>query len=105
MRVGETLASNIWPNDVHAVVAVADPTKGERLVLVTSCLSPDMQTILQAAHATTVPAIAVPRNILTVPRLPRLGSGKVDYPSVQRLAEAAVTAPSHSPAATRVAPS
>jgi acyl-[acyl-carrier-protein]-phospholipid O-acyltransferase/long-chain-fatty-acid--[acyl-carrier-protein] ligase len=87
MTVGETLASDIWPNDAHAVVALADPDKGERLMLVTSHMSADPQTLLQAAHAQGIPDIMVPRRILTVARLPRLGSGKIDYPAVKRLAE------------------
>jgi len=88
MTVGENLAASVWPNAVHAVMALADPDKGERLVLVTSHMSADLQTLLQAAHAQGIPAIMVPRSILTIARLPRLGSGKVDYPAVRRLAEA-----------------
>jgi acyl-[acyl-carrier-protein]-phospholipid O-acyltransferase/long-chain-fatty-acid--[acyl-carrier-protein] ligase len=87
MTVGETLAASIWPNDAHAVVALADPNKGERLVLVTSQMSADLHTLLQAAHAQGIPDIMVPRNIRTVARLPRLGSGKVDYLAAKRLAE------------------
>jgi acyl-[acyl-carrier-protein]-phospholipid O-acyltransferase/long-chain-fatty-acid--[acyl-carrier-protein] ligase len=87
MAVSETLVSSIWPNDVHAVVALTDPNKGERLVLVTSHMSADMHTLLQAAHAQGISDIMMPRSILTVARLPRLGSGKIDYPAVKRLAE------------------
>lgn len=93
MAVGENLAAAIWPDAVHAVVALADPNKGERLVLVTSHMAARLQTLLQAAHARGIPDIMVPRRILILARLPRLGSGKVDYPAVQRLTEAELVAP------------
>jgi acyl-[acyl-carrier-protein]-phospholipid O-acyltransferase / long-chain-fatty-acid--[acyl-carrier-protein] ligase len=87
MAVGEHLAGHIWPGDVHAVVAVADARKGARLVLVTSCMSAVLDTLLQAANSQGVPGIMVPRRILKLPRLPRLGSGKINYPAVQLLVE------------------
>ena len=36
--------------------------------------------------------IMVPRTVLVLPRLPRLGTGKPDYPAIRLLAEAEVTA-------------
>jgi acyl-[acyl-carrier-protein]-phospholipid O-acyltransferase/long-chain-fatty-acid--[acyl-carrier-protein] ligase len=35
-----------------------------------------------------IPEIAVPRAVLCVPSVPLLGTGKLDYPAVQRLADA-----------------
>ena len=92
MTVGEALASQLWPGDTHAVVALSDAAKGERLVLITNQASAEVRTLLRAAQAEGLPEIMVPRSIVTVPALPRLGSGKIDYPAVQRLAEAGQTA-------------
>ena len=88
MTVGEGLAARVWPDAVHAVVALADPGKGERLVLVTNHAGAAVSELLGAARAERLPEIMVPRAMLFVAVLPRLGSGKVDYPAVQRLAEA-----------------
>ncbi|MDR3530774.1 MAG: AMP-binding protein [Rhodopila sp.] len=104
MTAGEILAGSIWPNDMHAVVAVTDPNKGERLVLVTSCMSADVQTLLRAAQGSGIPAIMVPRSILALPQLPRLGSGKVAYPSLQRMVETDIIATGHSAPAAGLAP-
>jgi acyl-[acyl-carrier-protein]-phospholipid O-acyltransferase / long-chain-fatty-acid--[acyl-carrier-protein] ligase len=54
---------------------------------VTSCMSAVLDTLLQAANSQGVPGIMVPRRILKLPRLPRLGSGKINYPAVQLLVE------------------
>src|SRR6185437_9489218 len=77
-----------WPAGMHAVVAIADKSKGERLVLVTNQEGAEVRQLLGAARAEGIPEIMVPRTILPVAVLPRLGTGKVDYPAVQRLAEA-----------------
>ena len=36
-----------------------------------------------------IPEIMVPRAVLSVPSIPLLGTGKVDYPAVQGLVDAA----------------
>ncbi len=36
LAAGRGLAASVWPEDVHAVVAVADARKGEKLLLVTT---------------------------------------------------------------------
>jgi acyl-[acyl-carrier-protein]-phospholipid O-acyltransferase/long-chain-fatty-acid--[acyl-carrier-protein] ligase len=86
MAVGEELAAALWPDAVHAVVALPDPRKGEQLLLVTTRAGAEVPQLLAAARARGVPEIMVPRRIMTVPQMPRLGSGKVDYQAVQRLA-------------------
>lgn len=43
--------------------------------------------LLSAAHDRGVVEIMVPRNVMVVDRLPLLGTGKADYPAVQKLAE------------------
>ncbi len=92
MTVGEALAASIWPDDAHAVVALGDMRKGERLVLVTSRLSASPQELLRAAQAQGIPELVVPRMVLPQAHLPRLGSGKLDYAAVQRVAEAELAA-------------
>ena len=88
MGVGEALADRVWPDSVHAVVAIPDLHKGERLVLVTSSMTAMPDPLLAAARHDGIPAIMVPRAIVRLQRLPRLGTGKIDYPAVRRLAEA-----------------
>ncbi len=45
--------------------------------------------LVEAAHRERLPDIAIPREVCRVAALPLLGSGKTDYPAVQRLAAAA----------------
>jgi acyl-[acyl-carrier-protein]-phospholipid O-acyltransferase/long-chain-fatty-acid--[acyl-carrier-protein] ligase len=88
LTAAEDLASSVWPDCRHAVVAVADPKKGERLVLVTDFRDADSAPLIAHAKAIGAPEIAVPRRIIRVPEIPVLGSGKTDYVALQRIVDA-----------------
>ncbi len=88
LTAAEDLACAVWPDARHAVIAMPDPKKGERLVLVTDQLEADAGPLLAHAQAIGAPEIAVPRKIIKVPEVPVLGTGKTDYVAIQRMAEA-----------------
>jgi acyl-[acyl-carrier-protein]-phospholipid O-acyltransferase/long-chain-fatty-acid--[acyl-carrier-protein] ligase len=93
LSAAESLAGTIWPDTAHAVVALPDPRKGERLVLVTTQSDASVRALLTAARTRGTPEIMVARDIMTVERMPLLGTGKVDYLAVQALADARGHAP------------
>jgi acyl-[acyl-carrier-protein]-phospholipid O-acyltransferase/long-chain-fatty-acid--[acyl-carrier-protein] ligase len=95
----EALALRTWPGAQHAVVAVPDPRKGQRLVLVTSAEAPQRESLLKESRANGFGELVVPQVIVPVKKLPLLGSGKTDYPAVQKLAEAATAPKAAQPAA------
>ena len=83
----EGLASAVWPESRHAVVAVPDTRKGERLVLVTDRRDADVSRLAAWAKDHGAPELAVPKKIMKVAEVPVLGTGKTDYVSIQRMAE------------------
>jgi acyl-[acyl-carrier-protein]-phospholipid O-acyltransferase/long-chain-fatty-acid--[acyl-carrier-protein] ligase len=87
MAAAEALVEALWPEAHHAVISLADPRKGESLLLVTTRENAEAREILAAARARMIPEIMVPRAVLSVPSIPLLGTGKIDYPAVQRLAD------------------
>ncbi|HEX3863356.1 MAG TPA: acyl-[ACP]--phospholipid O-acyltransferase [Stellaceae bacterium] len=88
LAVAERVAAAAYPEFHHAVVALPDARRGERLVLVTEAPDIRRDTLVEAAHREGLPEIAIPRDVVPVAALPLLGSGKTDYPAVQRLASA-----------------
>ncbi len=92
LAVVENIAAALWPDNHHAVVAVPDPTKGEQIILVTDVANARRLDLVGWAQNHGVSELAVPRRVITVDTLPVLGTGKTDYVSVQKLAEAAVSA-------------
>jgi acyl-[acyl-carrier-protein]-phospholipid O-acyltransferase/long-chain-fatty-acid--[acyl-carrier-protein] ligase len=91
MGAAEALVAALWPQDRHAVVAVPDARKGEALLLLTTRKAAAPADILALARSQGIAEIAVPRTVMEVPAIPLLGTGKVDYPAVQKLAEAGLT--------------
>lgn len=82
----EELVSNTYPKSAHAVVALPDTKKGERLVLLTAHADVQRAALATAAREAGLPEIYLPRSIVRVPSIPVLGTGKTDYVQVMRLA-------------------
>ncbi|MFO1089672.1 MAG: acyl-[ACP]--phospholipid O-acyltransferase [Hyphomicrobiales bacterium] len=95
----EAIAQKTWPECQHAVVAVADARKGQRLVLYTTAEAAARDALLKTARGMGFGELMVPQLIVPVKKLPLLGSGKTDYPAVQKLAEAATAPKTEQPAA------
>jgi acyl-[acyl-carrier-protein]-phospholipid O-acyltransferase/long-chain-fatty-acid--[acyl-carrier-protein] ligase len=89
LEVVEKIAHTASPGSQHASVSVADPKRGESLVLFTTDAGLEREAILQAARTLGAPELAVPRRIEHVKEMPVLGTGKTDYVNLKRLAEAA----------------
>ena len=89
MTAAEALVALLWPDAQHAVVSLPDPRKGESLLLVTTRAGAEVREILAMARERGVPEIMVPRAVLAVRSMPLLATGKVDYPAVAQLVDAA----------------
>ncbi|MFI0848608.1 AMP-binding protein [Mesorhizobium sp. IMUNJ 23232] len=82
----EMLVQSLWPEHRHAVVAVPDKRRGERIVLVTTATEADAVELRRAGKEAGLAELAVPQDIVKVDEIPILGTGKIDYPSTRRLA-------------------
>lgn len=82
----EMLAQALWPEEMHAVVAVPDQRRGERVVLVTTATEAEPNELRRYSKEVGADALLVPHDIVKVEAMPVLGSGKTDYASVRRFA-------------------
>jgi acyl-[acyl-carrier-protein]-phospholipid O-acyltransferase/long-chain-fatty-acid--[acyl-carrier-protein] ligase len=87
LAAAERIAETAMPDARHAVIALPDPRRGERLVLVTEARGIDRNRLVEAAHQLGLPEIAVPREVLEIEHLPLLGTGKTDYADVMQFAQ------------------
>ncbi len=90
LTAAESLAHQVWPDSRHAVIAMPDAKKGERLVLITDRFDANVTKLLEHAQATGASELSVPRRIVKAPEIPVLGTGKTDYVAVQKIAESDV---------------
>ena len=90
----EALASELWPDNLHAAVALPHDRKGEQVVLVTDHIGADAGALKSFARDKGVAEIMVPRDLVPAEKMPVLGAGKIDHAGAKSLAEAALAAPS-----------
>ncbi|MBW4021601.1 MAG: acyl-[ACP]--phospholipid O-acyltransferase [Proteobacteria bacterium] len=88
----DALAGELWPDVASTAVALPDPRKGERIMLLTEQPGADRSAILAHARARGATELMVPADVRVVEAVPLLGSGKIDFVGTQRLAEALVAA-------------
>ncbi|MBL8233646.1 MAG: bifunctional acyl-ACP--phospholipid O-acyltransferase/long-chain-fatty-acid--ACP ligase [Bryobacterales bacterium] len=90
LEVVERIAVEASPKVSHASVSRKDPNRGEILVLFTEDRNLRRDQLVEAARRIGAPEVAVPRKIEVVDKLPRLGTGKTDYVTLNQMAAAAV---------------
>jgi len=88
LEVVEKLATATSPALAHAASSQPDAGKGEALVLFTTDGALSRELLAAKARDLGMPELAVPRKIQRVDALPLLGTGKIDYVTLKRLAEA-----------------
>jgi acyl-[acyl-carrier-protein]-phospholipid O-acyltransferase/long-chain-fatty-acid--[acyl-carrier-protein] ligase len=94
----EGYAAALWPGADHAVVTRPDPRKGEQLVLFTTRADATAAALQAWGRANGIAELVIPRDVRLLDRLPTLGSGKLDYVAMGRLAAGAgVSAPAPVP--------
>ncbi len=83
----EALAAEVWPSVMSIVVSLPDARKGERLVLMSADQSLKREDFVRQIKAKGASELSIPAEIMVVPSLPLLGSGKPDYVAALALAK------------------
>ncbi|WP_276898585.1 bifunctional acyl-ACP--phospholipid O-acyltransferase/long-chain-fatty-acid--ACP ligase [Frischella perrara] len=83
----ETIAKAIDSEAMHGAAIKQDATKGEAIVLFTTSEHLTREQLSQTAQSLGIPAIAVPRDIRILQQLPLLGTGKIDFVTLHKMAQ------------------
>ncbi len=86
LELTEAIARAASGEAMHAALNVPDTGRGEAIVLFTTDSELTREQLAAAARGLGYPELALPRRIQVVPGLPVLGSGKVDYLKLSKLA-------------------
>lgn len=82
----EEIIQKTWPDFAHAVVSVPEENKGEILLLATEMEGAKREDLRAAFLKNGFSELMIPRAIVHMAELPRIGSGKVDYTRVMAVA-------------------
>lgn len=88
LEVVEKVAATTAPGFAHAASSRPDTNKGEALVLFTTAPDLTRERLASAAKSAGAAELAVPRIIIRVNEIPLLGTGKTDYVTLKKMAEA-----------------
>ncbi|ALK10092.1 AMP-binding protein [Blastochloris viridis] len=88
----EAMVAELWPEDSHAVVAVPDPRRGERVVLLTTRIAARRGDVAAYGRNRGASDLMVPSDVIVIDQVPLLGSGKTDHVAARRLACARMSA-------------
>ena len=94
----EALAGELWPDALSAVASVPDLRKGERLIMVTQQKSASRGEFQAFARSRGASDLMVPAEVISMEKLPLLGTGKIDNMAVTKLVKerfAAAPSPQH----------
>lgn len=86
LEVSEKIAVTASPKFAHATVSRKDPARGEILVLYTEDRDLKREQLLDAARKMGAPEVALPRRIEYLEKIPKLGTGKTDYVTLNTMA-------------------
>ena len=82
----EAAVGKLWQDGRHVVVAVADASQGESLVLLTQQQDADVHALGEHFRRLGLARLWIPRRIFCVSEAPLLPSGKADYVKARALA-------------------
>jgi acyl-[acyl-carrier-protein]-phospholipid O-acyltransferase/long-chain-fatty-acid--[acyl-carrier-protein] ligase len=86
----EMMVKQLWPEANHAAIALPDKRRGERIVLVTTQEPARKDELIAYSKRFGATEMMIPDDIVNVPEIPVLGSGKVDYAATTALVAGAV---------------
>lgn len=89
----EALAAECWPGVLSGVASLPDARKGERLVLVTQQKDATRAAFQAFAKSKGAADLMIPAEVMVVPAVPVLGSGKLDFAGISRLVKERAQAP------------
>lgn len=85
----ENIANHASPLHQHATTTQVDAQRGESIILYTTDSTLNRDQLGKSAKKLGSPELAVARKIMTVAALPLLGTGKIDYVALKKMAESA----------------
>lgn len=86
LAVVENIATSLWPDCLHAAVTLPDPRKGEQIVIATEYANAERSDMVAFARSHGIAELSIPKRVIPVSEIPVLGTGKINYVAIEKLA-------------------
>lgn len=86
LAVVENIATSLWPDCLHAAVTLPDSRKGEQIVIVTEYPNAERGEMVAFARSHGIAELSIPKRVIPVSEIPVLGTGKINYVAIEKLA-------------------
>jgi acyl-[acyl-carrier-protein]-phospholipid O-acyltransferase/long-chain-fatty-acid--[acyl-carrier-protein] ligase len=80
----ESIASSLWPELLHAAIAIKCSRKGEQIVLFSEVASLDKSLFIQKIKEQGHSELLIPSQLFDAATIPILPSGKIDYVTIEQ---------------------
>ena len=87
LAVVENIATSLWPDCLHAAITLPDARKGEQIVIVTEYPNAERGDMVAFARSHGIAELAIPKRVIPVSEIPVLGTGKINYAAIEKLAK------------------
>ena len=88
---GRGASARSWPaGKTWRSWRVSDEKRGESLIVVTNNAAIELKTVRETLKANGFSDLAVPRRVVFLKEMPKLGTGKIDYVRLQEVIESQV---------------
>jgi len=79
LMIAEDLALSLMPDTTHAAITIPDERKGEQILLFSESPVLTREHLIGRARETGVAELFLPKHVIYMETIPRLGNGKIDY--------------------------
>jgi acyl-[acyl-carrier-protein]-phospholipid O-acyltransferase/long-chain-fatty-acid--[acyl-carrier-protein] ligase len=83
----EEAVQEVWPDEPHAIVSISGgDSRGEVIAMLTERKNADREELRSALAKNGLPELVIPKKIIIMEALPKIGVGKIDYPAAVKIA-------------------
>ena len=87
MTAVELALKNLWPDNLTALVRIPDSKRGEQLIAYTDKQDATLKQIQEYFKEQGFSELWVPKKVEILEKMLLMGTGKIDYPSLEKLAK------------------
>lgn len=85
MAMVESEVNRVWNGSINAVISVYSEKKGEKLIILTNRINPQVSEVIAFFRREGLAEISTPREARYVEDIPLLGNGKIDYVELEKI--------------------